>query len=38
VGGGTRFVDPAVFPAGRLRLLGVDAVGDVAVLSYGRPA
>jgi riboflavin-specific deaminase-like protein len=38
VGGGSRFVDPAEFPAGRLRLLGVDAIGDMAVLSYGRPA
>ncbi len=36
VGGGTRFVDPAVFPAGRLRLLDVAAVGDMAVLTYGR--
>jgi len=38
VGGGTRFVDPAEFPAGRLRLLRVEAVGDMAVLSYGRPS
>lgn len=38
VGGGTRFVAPATFPAGRLRLLGVEAVGDMAVLSYGRPS
>ena len=38
VGGGTRFVDPAEFPVGRLRLLGVEAVGDMAVLSYGRSA
>jgi riboflavin-specific deaminase-like protein len=37
VGGGTRFVAPGEFPAGRLRLLGVEAVGDMAVLSYGRP-
>jgi 5-amino-6-(5-phosphoribosylamino)uracil reductase len=36
VGGGTRFVDPARFPPGRLRLLGVDQVGDMAVLTYGR--
>jgi 5-amino-6-(5-phosphoribosylamino)uracil reductase len=38
VGGGTRFVGPGEFPAGRLRLLGVEAVGDMAVLTYGRPA
>jgi 5-amino-6-(5-phosphoribosylamino)uracil reductase len=38
VGGGTRFVDPGAFPAGRLRLLGVEAVGDMAVLTYGRPS
>jgi 5-amino-6-(5-phosphoribosylamino)uracil reductase len=37
VGGGTRFVDPGEFPPARLRLLGVEAVGDMAVLSYGRP-
>jgi 5-amino-6-(5-phosphoribosylamino)uracil reductase len=36
VGGGTRFVDPADFPGDRLRLLGVEAVGDMAVLRYGR--
>jgi riboflavin-specific deaminase-like protein len=35
VGGGTRFVHPAGFPGGRLRLLAVDTVGDMAVLSYG---
>lgn len=33
-----RFVHPATFPPGRLTLLGVDAVGDMAVLRYGRPA
>jgi len=38
VGGGTRFVEPAEFPSGRLRLLGVEVVGDMAVLSYGRPS
>lgn len=37
VGGGTRFVDPATFPPGRLRLLAMDRVGDMAVLTYGRP-
>jgi riboflavin-specific deaminase-like protein len=37
VGGGTRFVDPATFPPGRLDLLAMDRVGDMAVLTYGRP-
>lgn len=36
VGGGTRFVGPAAFPPGRLALLGMDRVGDMAVLTYGR--
>lgn len=30
-----RFVHPAAFPPGRLTLVGVDAVGDMAVLRYG---
>jgi hypothetical protein len=30
-------VDPAAFPPQRLRLLGIEAVGDMAVLRYGRP-
>jgi 5-amino-6-(5-phosphoribosylamino)uracil reductase len=33
--GGARFVGPAEFPTGRLRLLGVAAAGDMAVLRYG---
>jgi 5-amino-6-(5-phosphoribosylamino)uracil reductase len=37
VGGGTRFVDPATFPPGRLTLLAMDRVGDMAVLTYRRP-
>ena len=37
MGGGTRFVDPAEFPAGRLRLLSVEAVGDMAVLTLRSP-
>lgn len=37
VGGGTRFVDRAVFPPGRLALTGLDRVGDMAVLTYERP-
>ena len=37
VGGGTRFVDPATFPPGRFTLLAMDRVGDMAVLTYGRP-
>jgi 5-amino-6-(5-phosphoribosylamino)uracil reductase len=37
VGGGTRFVDPAAFPPGRLLLRSMDRVGDMAVLTYGRP-
>jgi 5-amino-6-(5-phosphoribosylamino)uracil reductase len=37
VGGGTRFVDPATFPPGRLDLLAMDRVGDMAVLTYGKP-
>jgi len=36
VGGGTRFVDPARFPPGRLALLSLEQVGDMAVLTYGR--
>jgi len=38
VGGGTRFVGPAVFPSERLTLRAMDRVGDMAVLTYGRPA
>jgi 5-amino-6-(5-phosphoribosylamino)uracil reductase len=34
VGGGTRFVDPATFPPGRLGLRGMRRVGDMAVLTY----
>jgi riboflavin-specific deaminase-like protein len=37
VGGGTRFVDPAEFPPDRLLLTAMDRVGDMAVLTYGRP-
>ncbi len=37
VGGGTRFVDPAVFPKGRLALRAMEQVGDMAVLIYERP-
>jgi riboflavin-specific deaminase-like protein len=37
VGGGTRFVDPATFPPGRLALTALDRVGDMAVLTYRRP-
>jgi 5-amino-6-(5-phosphoribosylamino)uracil reductase len=34
VGGGTRFVDPATFPKGRLTLTAMEQVGDMAVLTY----
>ncbi len=37
VGGGTRFVDPATFPSGRLHLEAMEQVGDMAVLTYRRP-
>lgn len=38
VGDGPGFVHPAVFPAGRLRLVGADTAGDTAVLRYARAA
>jgi 5-amino-6-(5-phosphoribosylamino)uracil reductase len=36
VGHGPRFVHPAAFPQGRLRLVGAGAAGDTAVLRYAR--
>lgn len=36
VGDGPRFVHPAVFPPGRLRLVGAGTAGDTAVLRYAR--